>query len=121
MSTPETCVKHVGPILAVSDMDAVLAFYRDVLLFQVVRNDPGYSIVEKDHGCIHFRLVEGGADTVPSREIYIEVTGIDTLWEHVEQFEGKYKTRDLFTQDYGMREFHIIAPNACLVFVGEKV
>ncbi len=121
MTTPETRVRHVSPILAVTDMDAALAFYRDVLLFQVVLNAPDYSIVEKDHGRIQFRLADGGPESVPSREIYIEVTGIDALWEHVRQFQGEYKTHDLFTQDYGMREFHIIAPNDCLVFVGQEV
>ena len=50
MTTPGCHVKHVSPILAVADMEAALAFYRDVLQFQVVRQDPNYSIVEKDHG-----------------------------------------------------------------------
>ena len=58
---------------------------------------------------------------MPSREIYVEVTGIEALWAHVRQFRGQYKIRDLFTKDYGMREFHVIAPNDCLVFVGECV
>lgn len=35
--------------------------------------------------------------------------------------KASIKIRDLFTQDYGMRESYIIAPNDCLVFVGQDV
>jgi hypothetical protein len=52
-------------------------------------------------------------------EIYIEVSGIDSLWEHVKGFKNRYRVRDLFVREYGMTEFHIEDPNACLVFVGE--
>jgi hypothetical protein len=53
-------------------------------------------------------------------EIYIEVSGIQSLWEHVKSFKGQYRIRDLFDRDYGMTEFHIADPNGCLVFVGER-
>ena len=52
-------------------------------------------------------------------EIYIEVSGIRALWEHVRTFKERHKIRDLFERDYGMTEFHIEDPNGCLVFVGE--
>ena len=52
-------------------------------------------------------------------EIYIEVSGILTLWEHVRTFKNQYQIRDLFDREYGMTEFHVADPNGCLVFVGE--
>ena len=52
-------------------------------------------------------------------EIYIEVSGIDALWEHVKTFKDRYRIRDLFEREYGMTEFHISDPSSCLVFVGE--
>ncbi len=55
-----------------------------------------------------------------ARKIYLEVTGIEGLWKHVSGFKEQYKMRDLFVQDYGTKEFHIIAPNNCLIFVGER-
>lgn len=54
-------------------------------------------------------------------EIYIEVSGIHPLWEHVKSFKNHYKIRDLFDRDYGMTEFHISDPNDCLIFVGEPI
>jgi catechol 2,3-dioxygenase-like lactoylglutathione lyase family enzyme len=115
---PSSYVMFTSPILHVANMEEGLGFYRDVLQFEVVRNDPNYSILQKDNGRIDLRRV----DKEPSgSEFYLQVKGIDTLWEHVSQFKGKYMIRDLFVQDYGMKEFHIIAPNNCLIFVGETI
>ena len=53
-------------------------------------------------------------------QIYIEVTDVHSLWNHVQTFRGKHQIRDLFEREYGMTEFHIGDPNGCLVFVGER-
>jgi predicted enzyme related to lactoylglutathione lyase len=116
--------KKISPMLAAADMGETLAFYHDVLGFIVARKSPEYSIVERDGQTIHFmkaaseevmRCVRGHT------EIYIEVSNIAMLWEHVKMFKDRYKIRDLFDRDYGMTEFHIEDPNGCLVFVGEPI
>ena len=117
-------VKLISPMLTVADMDATLNFYSKVLGFDVSLRSPDYSIVERDGSTIHFmkaaseevmKAVRGHA------EIYIEVTDIAPLWEHVSQLKENYSIRDLFDRDYGMREFHIGDPNDCLVFVGQRI
>ena len=122
MLTTVYTAKKISPMLAAADMEETLAFYRDVLGFTATMKSPGYSIVERDGQTIHFmqaaseevmRCVRGHT------EIYIEVSGIDSLWEHVRTFKQRYRIRDLFDRDYGMTEFHIEDPNGCLVFVGE--
>ena len=116
-------VNRISPMLAVADMDETLDFYRSVLGFREVMKSPGYSIVERDGSTIHFMKAASEAvlQTVRGHtEIYIEVDDIKSLWEHIEQFKGKYKIRDLFEQPYGMTEFHIGDPNGCLIFVGQK-
>jgi catechol 2,3-dioxygenase-like lactoylglutathione lyase family enzyme len=114
--------KRISPMLAVADMEETLGFYRDVLGFAPTLQSEEYSIVERHGQTIHFmkaaseevmRSVRGHA------EIYLEVSGIEDLWEHVKQFKERYRIRDLFNRDYGMTEFHILDPNGCLVFVGE--
>jgi catechol 2,3-dioxygenase-like lactoylglutathione lyase family enzyme len=114
--------RKISPMLAVADMGETLAFYQEVLGFTVLRKASEYSIVERDGLTIHFmkaaseevmRCVRGHA------EIYIEVSNIGSLWEHVKTFKDRYKIRDLFEREYGMTEFHIGDPNGCLVFVGE--
>jgi predicted enzyme related to lactoylglutathione lyase len=109
-------------MLAVEGMDETIGFYQSVLGFKAVKTSPEYSIVERDGQSIHFQ--KAASEEVMKcvyghTEIYIEVSGIDSLWQHVKDFKNRYRVRDLFVREYGMTEFHIEDPNGCLVFVGE--
>jgi predicted enzyme related to lactoylglutathione lyase len=109
-------------MLAVANMEETIAFYQDVLGFIPTMKSPEYSIVERNGQTIHFMMAASEEVLKCVRghtEIYIEVVGIQALWEHVKTFKDRYKIRDLFDRDYGMTEFHIGDPNECLVFVGE--
>ena len=121
-TTAAYTARKISPMLAVDDMEGTLAFYRDVLGFTPTMKSPEYSIVERDGQTIHFmkaaseevmRCVRGHT------EIYIEVSNILSLWDHVKALKGRHPIRDLFDRDYGMTEFHIDDPNGCLIFVGE--
>jgi catechol 2,3-dioxygenase-like lactoylglutathione lyase family enzyme len=119
-----TVAKRISPMLAVADMEETLAFYQEVLGFRPTMKSPEYSIIERDNQTIHFQ--KAASEEVMScvrghTEIYIEVSAIHSLWEHVKSFKNRYKIRDLFDRDYGMTEFHISDPNDCLVFVGEPI
>jgi catechol 2,3-dioxygenase-like lactoylglutathione lyase family enzyme len=109
-------------MLAVADMEETVLFYQNVLGFSPTMRSPEYSIMERDGQTIHFQKAASEEVLKCVRghtEIYIEVSGIDSLWEHVKTFKNRYKIRDLFDREYGMTEFHIGDPNDCLVFVGE--
>ena len=114
-------VKRISPMLAVADMDESLSFYEDVLEFAPIMKSPEYSIMERDGQTIHFQ--KAASEEVMNcvrghTEIYIEVSKIHALWEHVKTFKNRHKIKDLFDREYGMTEFHIADPNDCLVFVG---
>ena len=114
--------KRISPMLAVADMDETIRFYEDVLGFKAIKTSLEYSIVERDGQSIHFQKAASEEVMKCVRghtEIYIEVSGIDSLWQHVKDFKNLYRVRDLFVREYGMIEFHIEDPNGCLVFVGE--
>ena len=117
------CVaKRISPMLATDNMEATISFYERVLGFTPTMKSPEYSIVERDGQTIH--LQKAASEEVMKcmrehTEIYIEVSGIHALWEHVKTFRNQYRIRDLFDREYGMTEFHIGDPNGCLVFVGE--
>jgi predicted enzyme related to lactoylglutathione lyase len=114
--------KKISPMLAVADMEETLGFYQEVLGFTARMKSPEYAIVERDGQTIHFMKAasEHVMECVRGHtEIYIEVSGIRSLWEHVKTFNERYSIRDLFDREYGMTEFHIGDPNGCLVFVGE--
>ena len=117
-------VKRISPMLAVEDMDATLRFYTDILQFESVMKSPTYSIIGQDGATIHLMKAANHnvLDAVRGHtDIYVEVSEINALWEHVCKFKEQYRIRDLFDRDYGMREFHISDPNGCLVFVGQKI
>jgi catechol 2,3-dioxygenase-like lactoylglutathione lyase family enzyme len=116
--------KRISPMLVASNMAETLAFYQDVLGFTPKKKSPEYSIVERDGQTIHFQ--KAASEEVMNcvrghTEIYIEVSGIHSLWEHVKTFKNRYRIRDLFDREYGMTEFHISDPNDCLVFVGQPI
>jgi hypothetical protein len=103
-------------------MHETVRLYEDALGFKVVMTSPEYSIVERDGQSIHFQKAASHEVMKCVRghtEIYIEVSGIDLLWEHVRNFKNRYRVRDLFVREYGMTEFRIEDPNGCLVFVGQ--
>ncbi len=120
---PETKVRVLSPMLAAEDVRVTLDFYTSVLGFAIVMDSTEYAIVERDGATIHFMKAADESVMQAVRghaEIYIEVTNIVPLWEHVQQFKGQYRIKDLYPRDYGMTEFHIEDPNGCLVFVGEE-
>ncbi len=114
--------KRISPMLVAADMEETILFYKNVLGFEPTLQSPEYTIVERDGQTIHFQ--KAASEKVMNcvrghTEIYIEVSGIRSLWEHVKAFKSQYRIRDLFDREYGMTEFHIDDPNGCLVFVGE--
>ncbi len=123
MATTATyTARKISPMLTVANMEETLTFYHDILGFRVATKSSGYAIVERDGQTIHF--MRAASEEVMQcvrghTEIYIEVSGIHSLWQHVKTFKGQYRIRELFERDYGMTEFHIGDPNGCLVFVGE--
>ena len=120
ITTPRA--KRISPMLATANMEETILFYQCVLGFAPTMKSPEYSIMERDGQTIHFQ--KAASDEVmrcvrEHTEIYIEVSGIRALWEHVKTFRDRYRIRDLFEREYGMTEFHVADPNGCLVFVGE--
>jgi len=114
--------KRISPMLAVADITETVVFYQNVLGFTPTMSSPLYAIVERDGQTIHFQKADSEEVLKCVRghaEIYIEVSDIHILWEHVKTFKTRYRIRDLFEREYGMTEFHIADPNDCLVFVGE--
>ncbi len=120
--TRATLAKRISPMLATDKMEDTLLFYQNVLGFNPTLKTPGYAIVERDGQTIHFQKADSQEVMKSMREhteIYIEVSGIDALWQQVQTFKDRYRIRDLFDREYGMTEFHIADPNGALVFVGE--
>ena len=124
MLLPAYQAKTLSPILPIADMDRSIQFYLDVLGFHTVLRSASYSIVARDGASLHLALAEDESvlkATEGHMSIYLEVRAIESLWSHVSVFKDRYKIRDVFDREYGMREFHIIDPDGCLIFVGQPI
>ncbi|MDB6007540.1 MAG: glyoxalase/bleomycin resistance protein/dioxygenase [Prosthecobacter sp.] len=124
MTPPTYQAKNLSPILPVADMDRSIRFYAEVLGFDTGLQSAAYSIVTRDGASLHLTLADDESVLEVTRghmSIYLEVRVIEPLWAHVSCFKDHYKIRDLFDREYGMREFHIIDPDGCLIFVGQPI
>ena len=124
MTTANYKAKALSPIIPVADMKRSIQFYADVLGFDTALQSDGYSILTRDGAFLHLTRAENQAVLDATRghtSIYLEVEDIESLWSHVSRFRDRYKIRDLFDRDYGMREFHIADPDDCLIFVGQQI
>ena len=124
MTTPNYKPKTLSPIIPVGDMQRGIDFYTEILGFDVARHSDDYSILIKGGASLHLTRAHDQSVLDATRghtSIYLEVEAIASLWSHVSQFRHRYKIRDLFEREYGMREFHIIDPDDCLIFVGEQL
>src|SRR5579863_2789700 len=78
--------KRISPMIATTDMEGTVSFYQAVLGFLPTMKSPEYSIVERDGQTIHFQKAASEEVMKCVRghtEIYIEVSEIDSLWQHV--------------------------------------
>jgi catechol 2,3-dioxygenase-like lactoylglutathione lyase family enzyme len=124
MTTPAYQAKTLSPIIPIADMDRSIRFYNEVLGFQTAMQSTAYSILTRDSTALHLTLAADASVLEVTRKhmsFYLDICGIEALWEHVSAFKDRYKIRDLFDREYGMREFHIIDPDGCLVFVGQAI
>jgi lactoylglutathione lyase len=118
------------PNLLVADMPASLAFYRDVLGFELVRSVPDeapYVFVWLKRGGVELflndvkvvasltvKLEAGGTST-----LYVDVSDVKTL---LDQLTGRAQiVMPLTDQFYGMREFAILDPDGYLLTFAQRI
>lgn len=115
-------LETVVPMLTVTDLDATLAFYRDVLGFECPERLEGWAVVQRDGVEVMFSLPNQHVPfekSILTGSLYFKLDDVDALWQ-----ELKDKARILYpieTFDYGMREFAILDNNGyCLQFGTEQ-
>ncbi|WP_413206926.1 bleomycin resistance protein [Rhodospirillum sp. A1_3_36] len=122
---PKAKVASISPILAVRDVMVSVAFYVRYLNFSkvFVMEDHSYGVVELDGQTIHFVRTEDMAALRATRSrvaVYIAVRNIDPLWHKVYGAGPPTQIRSLETKPWGMREFHVMDPDGCLLRFGEE-
>ncbi|MFY9615082.1 MAG: VOC family protein [Candidatus Dormiibacterota bacterium] len=123
-------MKKLSPVLLVDELEPAIAFYRDVLGFEVKMVMAVEGFAQLESGAVEVMLEgrEAMAKDFPSLAdapaggstvLYIETENVDSLRRQV---EGKTKvTIDLRDQPYGMREFVLRDPSGNLLTLASPI
>ena len=121
-------IDGISPFFIVADMAATLAFYRDILGFEITflaesPDDPYFAIVERDRAMIMLKSVEVPPLPNPTRDpsarwdAYLDVPDPDAL---AAEFASRGVTFSvpLKDTDDGLRGFELEDVNGYVLFLG---
>ena len=120
-------MRSITPLVPVSDLDRSVAFFEDVLGFAAGARMEGYAYLRRDG--VALRLIDAGPGvdlTDPARQLscYVDVDDVDALYAELKPKLDALppgRVRAPFNQEYGQREFHVIDPDALLIFFGAPI
>lgn len=126
-------LKKLVPNLMVEDVGATLDFYRDLLGFETLMTLPDqppytFAMARRGDAELMFQSRDSLSENVPalrgapigaSQTFYIEVSGIDQLYE---QLSGKIEiVVDMHSTFYGTREFYFRDYNGYILSFSEAM
>ena len=118
---------QITPFILCSQLDRQIAFYRDVLGFELRFQADNYAFMKRDAATIRLIEVEQSVDlSAPERQnsCYIDVDDLDALYQELAPALASLppqRVRPPFDQPYGQREFHVIDEDCTLIFFGEAI
>lgn len=116
--------RRLTPMLRTPDLPGTLAFYRDVLGFELAAGalEHGWLSLRRDSAELMLSgLNDHEGDTAPgfTGSLYLEVADVEALWEAVRDHASICYTPETFS--YGMREFAVYDNNGYLLQFGMPV
>ncbi len=119
--------KQITPFVLCGDLDRAVAFYSDVLGFDLGFRADNYAFLRREGAAL--RLLEcpprdDGRPLGHEHSFYIDVDGIDALFAALKPaLDGlpNGRVRATFDQPYGQREFHVLDEDGALVFFGQGI
>ena len=112
-------IKHIVPHIPSTDPEVTKAFLIEMLDMTVIVASEQYVELDRDGAVIGIL----SSDEEPNEQsIAIEVSNLEKLWEDKKTYLEGFHTRALFTQPYGVKEFHVVAPETnTLIFFSERI
>lgn len=120
-------VIQITPFMHVPDLEAAVAFFRDVLGFDVLLHSEGYAYVELEGAGIRMMQNVGDDGAPPGNRrfaYYLDVRDVDAMFARLKPALERLPPRDVFgpvDQSYGQREFMVLAPDGNLVVFGQAI
>ncbi len=115
-------LESVSPILSVHDLRKAIAFYRDVLGFELAWSwgtPADIAAVCRDN--IEITLTQrAGAKPAGAGHLYLGVSGIDAWHARTEQ-AGAIFVVPIADRPYGMRDFRIADPSGNEISIGQTI
>ena len=106
------------PNLLVKDVAISIAFYRDVVGFEVRNSTDDGSFALLGKGLAEVALVQ--TDDPPAEQAYLYVRGVEALSRRCKE-AGCDIARDLVDHPWGLRDFVVRDPDGHLIGIGERV
>lgn len=116
-------LSHIAAILPVNKMSAVVAYFVQLLGFQVYfqTQDPvDYVVVKRDGITINLSLVDAPASVPSNNSAYIFCEDVAALYQEYQR-KGVSFREELNTTDYGMKEFVLEIPSGHRLAFGQGV
>jgi len=121
-------IEGAATIVPVRDVPTSAAFYADVFGWEVrdMSPDETFCIIIGDAIalCLMGTTDEAALNATRSHiSVYVWVRGVDALYDSLRPELDSLsddQVRAPFTQEYGMREFHVKDPDGCLLMFGEE-
>lgn len=116
-------LSHIAVILAVDNMSPVVAYFVQLLGFQVyfqTQNPVDYVVLKRDGITINLSLVDTPISVPLNNSAYIFCQDVAAIYQ---EFQGKGVSfrEELNTTDYGMKEFVLELPSGHRLAFGQGV
>ena len=120
MATPH--LDSVSPILSVGDLPQAIAFYRDVLGFDLAWSwgtPPDIAAVCRDQVEITLTC-QPGAKPAGASHLYLRTADVHACWTRVQQ-AGAQVLVPIADRPYGLRDFRIADPSGNELSIGQML
>jgi catechol 2,3-dioxygenase-like lactoylglutathione lyase family enzyme len=118
---------QITPFIHVTDLEKAIAFFTDILGFEVTFRLEDYAFLRRE--TVGIRIVEShGQDGAPPGNrrfaYYVDVRDVDALYRELKPKLDTLPKRDVHgpaDKEYGQRELLVLAPDGNLIAFGQAI
>jgi len=112
-------IDKVVPHIPSQNMEESIDFMVNIFGFQSIPHSESYTELRAGNQVIGILKAQGKPN---QQSLYLHVKDVDEFWSKTKTSLEKEKPKAPFTQEYGMREIHVVVPGTnTLLFVGSPV